>query len=216
MPTSRASPETTMPKHLAHRLRAAGVPASKSATAVDVIGDQRLWDRELYRFVTDHREGQRPILGPSWRMARSPARIERGAPTSARTPTTFCTRYFAPDHRREAEHDADIDEYPGQNSGPGDRRQQRYRRGNGEGAGRTRGCGGAPGAPCRSAGRPESRYRIRGRHSAGGARRRHRCRAGINSRAAHRRRVGTTRHAGEQRRPDADGARCRGVPAGLG
>lgn len=67
-------------EELAHRLRAAGVPAAKSATAADVIGDQRLWDRELYRFVSDHREGQRPILGPSWRMARAPARIERGAP----------------------------------------------------------------------------------------------------------------------------------------
>lgn len=67
-------------ERLAHDLRAAGVPATKSATAIDVIGDQRLWDRELYRFVTDHREGQRPVLGPSWRMARSPARIERGAP----------------------------------------------------------------------------------------------------------------------------------------
>lgn len=67
-------------ERLAHRLRAAGVPANKSATAIDVIGDQRLWDRELYRFVTDHREGQRPIVGPSWRMARSPARIARGAP----------------------------------------------------------------------------------------------------------------------------------------
>jgi crotonobetainyl-CoA:carnitine CoA-transferase CaiB-like acyl-CoA transferase len=67
-------------EELAHRLRVAGVPASKSATAIDLIGDQRLWDRELYRFVTDHREGQRPILGPSWRMARTPARIERGAP----------------------------------------------------------------------------------------------------------------------------------------
>jgi crotonobetainyl-CoA:carnitine CoA-transferase CaiB-like acyl-CoA transferase len=67
-------------EQLAHRLRIAGVPASKSATAVDVIGDQRLWDRELYRFVSDHREGQRPILGPSWRMMRNPARIERGAP----------------------------------------------------------------------------------------------------------------------------------------
>ena len=65
---------------LAHRLRAAGVPATKSATSIDVIGDQRLWDRELYRFVSDHREGQRPILGPSWRMARAPARIARGAP----------------------------------------------------------------------------------------------------------------------------------------
>jgi crotonobetainyl-CoA:carnitine CoA-transferase CaiB-like acyl-CoA transferase len=67
-------------EHLARRLRAAGVPVAKSATSVDVISDQRLWDRELYRFVSDHREGQRPILGPSWRMARSPARISRGAP----------------------------------------------------------------------------------------------------------------------------------------
>jgi crotonobetainyl-CoA:carnitine CoA-transferase CaiB-like acyl-CoA transferase len=67
-------------EQLAHRLRTAGVPATKSATAVDVIGDQRLWDRELYCFVSDHREGQRPVLGPSWRMARTPARIARGAP----------------------------------------------------------------------------------------------------------------------------------------
>jgi crotonobetainyl-CoA:carnitine CoA-transferase CaiB-like acyl-CoA transferase len=65
---------------LAQGLRAAGVPAGKSATAIDVIGDQRLWDRDLYRFVSDHREGQRPILGPSWRMTRAPARIARGAP----------------------------------------------------------------------------------------------------------------------------------------
>jgi crotonobetainyl-CoA:carnitine CoA-transferase CaiB-like acyl-CoA transferase len=67
-------------EELARRLRAVGVPACKSATAVDVIGDQQLWDRELYRFVTDHREGQRPILGPSWRMTRNPASISRGAP----------------------------------------------------------------------------------------------------------------------------------------
>jgi len=67
-------------EELAHRLRAAGVPAAKSATAIDVIGDQQLWDRDLYRFVSDHREGQRPVLGPSWRMARNPARIARGAP----------------------------------------------------------------------------------------------------------------------------------------
>jgi crotonobetainyl-CoA:carnitine CoA-transferase CaiB-like acyl-CoA transferase len=67
-------------EQLAHRLRTAGVPATKSATAVDVIGDQRLWDRELYCFVSDHREGQRPVLGPSWRMARAQARIARGAP----------------------------------------------------------------------------------------------------------------------------------------
>ncbi|WP_156686930.1 CaiB/BaiF CoA transferase family protein [Mycobacterium sp. Marseille-P9652] len=65
---------------LAQQLRLAGVPATKSATAIDVIGDQWLWDRGLYRFVSDHREGQRPIIGPSWRVARDPARIDRGAP----------------------------------------------------------------------------------------------------------------------------------------
>ncbi|OCB17620.1 CaiB/BaiF CoA transferase family protein [Mycobacterium intracellulare] len=67
-------------EELAHRLRAAGVAATKSATAMDVVGDQQLWERELYRFVSDHREGLRPVLGPSWRMARNPARISRGAP----------------------------------------------------------------------------------------------------------------------------------------
>ena len=63
-----------------HRLRAAGVPAGKTANTGDVIGDQRLWDRELYRFVSDHREGQRPVLGPSWRLTRNPAKISQGAP----------------------------------------------------------------------------------------------------------------------------------------
>ncbi|WP_372511043.1 CaiB/BaiF CoA-transferase family protein [Mycobacterium angelicum] len=67
-------------EELAHRLRTAGIAATKSATAVDVISDQRLWDRGVYRFVSDHREGQRPIVGPSWQLARNPARIERGAP----------------------------------------------------------------------------------------------------------------------------------------
>jgi crotonobetainyl-CoA:carnitine CoA-transferase CaiB-like acyl-CoA transferase len=65
---------------LAERLRHAGVPAIKSADSLDVIGDERLWDRGTYRFVSDHREGQRPVLGPSWRMSRSDARIESGAP----------------------------------------------------------------------------------------------------------------------------------------
>jgi crotonobetainyl-CoA:carnitine CoA-transferase CaiB-like acyl-CoA transferase len=64
---------------LAQRLRAAGVPASKSATTVDIIGDGLLWDRELYRFVSDHREGQRPVL----------------AATSASTTTMFVTRSWA-------------------------------------------------------------------------------------------------------------------------
>ena len=65
---------------LAQRLRSAGVPSSKSATSLDVIGDQLLWDRELYRFVSDHREGQRPIVAAPWRMSVAPAQIACGAP----------------------------------------------------------------------------------------------------------------------------------------
>ena len=67
-------------EQLAQRLRDAGVPATKSATSIDVIGDELLWARGLYRFVADHRERQRPVLGSPWRMSRAPARIERGAP----------------------------------------------------------------------------------------------------------------------------------------
>jgi crotonobetainyl-CoA:carnitine CoA-transferase CaiB-like acyl-CoA transferase len=65
---------------LAHRLRSAGVAASKSATSIDIIADEMLWERGAYLFVSDHIEGQRPVLGPSWRLSRNPALIERGAP----------------------------------------------------------------------------------------------------------------------------------------
>jgi crotonobetainyl-CoA:carnitine CoA-transferase CaiB-like acyl-CoA transferase len=65
---------------LAQTLRSAGVSAAKSATALDVMSDRLLWDREFYRFVSDHCEGLRPILGAPWRMSRAAARIERGAP----------------------------------------------------------------------------------------------------------------------------------------
>jgi crotonobetainyl-CoA:carnitine CoA-transferase CaiB-like acyl-CoA transferase len=65
---------------LALRLRAAGVPATKSASAMEVIEDALLWERDTYRFVSDHREGQRPILGASWRLSRAPVTVERGAP----------------------------------------------------------------------------------------------------------------------------------------
>ncbi|MBB3748705.1 crotonobetainyl-CoA:carnitine CoA-transferase CaiB-like acyl-CoA transferase [Mycolicibacterium sp. BK634] len=65
---------------LARRLRAVGVPATKSASAVEVIEDALLWERGTFRFVSDHREGQRPILGASWLLSRAPVTVERGAP----------------------------------------------------------------------------------------------------------------------------------------
>ena len=77
---------------LAQRLRSAGVPATKSATSIDIIGDELLWERGAYRFVTDHVEGQRPVLGPSWRMSRARRSSNVAPPISASTMTMFSRR----------------------------------------------------------------------------------------------------------------------------
>ena len=50
------------------------------ACTLDIIGDPLLWERDLYRFVSDHREGLRPVLAAPWRMSVSEAEIARGAP----------------------------------------------------------------------------------------------------------------------------------------
>lgn len=65
---------------LAERLRDAGVPAFKSMSSIDLCSDGFLWGREAYRMVSDHRNGSRPIIGPSWRMSPDAAAVERGAP----------------------------------------------------------------------------------------------------------------------------------------
>ena len=65
---------------LAERLRAAGVPASKSMSSIDLCSDAYLWGREAYRMVTDHAKGSRPIIGPSWRITPDGPSVERGAP----------------------------------------------------------------------------------------------------------------------------------------
>ena len=65
---------------LAQRLLDAGVPAFKSMSSMDLCSDGFLWAREAYRMVSDHRNGTRPIIGPSWRISPDPALVERGAP----------------------------------------------------------------------------------------------------------------------------------------
>jgi crotonobetainyl-CoA:carnitine CoA-transferase CaiB-like acyl-CoA transferase len=65
---------------LAALLRAAGVPAFKSQTALDLVGDAHLWRRGIFTTVANAEGGLRPIVGPSWRMARAPTAIEHGAP----------------------------------------------------------------------------------------------------------------------------------------
>lgn len=65
---------------LADRLRHAGVPAFRSQSSIDLCSDDYLWAREGFRMVADHRNGSRPIIGPSWRITPDPAAVERGAP----------------------------------------------------------------------------------------------------------------------------------------
>jgi crotonobetainyl-CoA:carnitine CoA-transferase CaiB-like acyl-CoA transferase len=65
---------------LAARLRAAGVAASKSATSLDMVSDETLWQRGIYRLVADWKAGSRPIVGVPWRMSRASATISSGAP----------------------------------------------------------------------------------------------------------------------------------------
>ena len=66
--------------HLADTLRHAGVPAFRSQSSIDLCGDDWLWGREGFRMVSDHKNGSRPIIGPSWRMEPDMAKVERGAP----------------------------------------------------------------------------------------------------------------------------------------
>ena len=65
---------------LADQLRRAGVPACRSQSSIDLCSDDYLWAREAFRMVSDHRNGARPIIGPSWRMEPDMALVERGAP----------------------------------------------------------------------------------------------------------------------------------------
>jgi crotonobetainyl-CoA:carnitine CoA-transferase CaiB-like acyl-CoA transferase len=65
---------------LAERLRAAGVAAFRSQSSIDLCSDDYLWAREGFRMVSDHKNGSRPIIGPSWRMEPDMAKVERGAP----------------------------------------------------------------------------------------------------------------------------------------
>jgi crotonobetainyl-CoA:carnitine CoA-transferase CaiB-like acyl-CoA transferase len=65
---------------LAARLRAAGVAASKSATTLNMVADETLWQRGIYRSVSDWKTGSRPIVGVPWRMSRASAVISNGAP----------------------------------------------------------------------------------------------------------------------------------------
>lgn len=65
---------------LAAQLCRAGVSASKSLSSLDMIGDEILWHSGVFRHVSDHRQGSRPIIAPGWRMSRTDHHIGRGGP----------------------------------------------------------------------------------------------------------------------------------------
>lgn len=65
---------------LAEQLRREGVPAFRSQSSIDLCSDDFLWAREAFRMVSDHSNGARPIIGPSWRMAPDMATVTNGAP----------------------------------------------------------------------------------------------------------------------------------------
>ena len=65
---------------LADKLRHAGAPAFRSQSSIDLCSDAFLWAREAFRMVSDHRNGARPIIGPSWRMEPDMATVTNGAP----------------------------------------------------------------------------------------------------------------------------------------
>lgn len=65
---------------LADDLLRVGVPAFRSQSSLDLVGDDHLWARGFYRIVSDHRNGTRPVLGAGWRMSPGEAAVECGAP----------------------------------------------------------------------------------------------------------------------------------------
>ncbi len=65
---------------LASRLRDAGVAATKSMSSLDLVGDENLWNGEVFRMVSDHAQGVRPVVGPGWRMSETAVPVSRGAP----------------------------------------------------------------------------------------------------------------------------------------
>src|SRR5262249_36609116 len=65
---------------LAERLREAGVGAFKSLSTLDLLSDDELWRRGIFKLVSDAAVGSRPIVGAPWRFSRAPFALSRGAP----------------------------------------------------------------------------------------------------------------------------------------
>jgi crotonobetainyl-CoA:carnitine CoA-transferase CaiB-like acyl-CoA transferase len=67
-------------RELEAELRKRGVAAFKSLNSIDLISDQRLWDRGFYHHVTDSQQRPVSIVGAPWRMSATSTSIDRAAP----------------------------------------------------------------------------------------------------------------------------------------
>jgi crotonobetainyl-CoA:carnitine CoA-transferase CaiB-like acyl-CoA transferase len=65
---------------LAGRLRAARIGAFKSLSTLDLMADEELWRRGIFKLVSDHATGSRPLVAEPWRMSRAHPTIAAGAP----------------------------------------------------------------------------------------------------------------------------------------
>ena len=84
-PTSRGSPADTMPGHLAHRLRMAGVPAAKSANARRRYRRSTLVGPRVVSLRQRPPRGTTTGTGAPWRMSRNRPKSHGALPISAST-----------------------------------------------------------------------------------------------------------------------------------
>lgn len=68
------------PEEVLWRLQRAGVAATPSMSAEDLLRDPHLRERGAFPTVTDARRGSRPVVGPPWRFSATPAAIARWSP----------------------------------------------------------------------------------------------------------------------------------------
>lgn len=62
-------------------LQARGVPSAVAATATDLLNDEQLWARGFYQVLDRPETGAHPYPGAFVRLARTPARFNRPAPS---------------------------------------------------------------------------------------------------------------------------------------
>jgi crotonobetainyl-CoA:carnitine CoA-transferase CaiB-like acyl-CoA transferase len=61
-------------------LQARGIAAYKCVNSIDLISDERLWQRGFYHMVSDAKGSEAPVVAAPWRMSATDPSITRAAP----------------------------------------------------------------------------------------------------------------------------------------